>query len=115
MPLSPEEIQRLTALKNRPRGGGGRKKAIDYNDRSYKAWFALEHTSPEDKAICQNKDGCNDPNGPRWYEGAGLDTPEQVVADVVTEESGTVRMCRYCFTLNWLTKRDGDSQTKLAV
>lgn len=113
MPLTPEEIQRLVALKNKPRGGGGKKKAIDYNDRSYKAWFALEHTSPDDKVLCDNPN-CNDSNGKKWYEGSGLTEPVQVVADVVTEENGTVRMCRQCFTLNWLTKRD-EAQTKLAM
>lgn len=112
--MSPEKIAELLAKKSAPRGGGGRKKAVDYNDRSYKAWFALEHTSPDDKVFCTNPK-CNDPHG-QVREVPGYD-PVQVVADVVTEEHGSVTMCRYCFTSEWLAGRDkaGGDQQKLAM
>ena len=46
MPLDASKIKELMAKKATPvkRGGGGRRKVVDYTDRSYKAWFALEHT-----------------------------------------------------------------------
>jgi hypothetical protein len=110
MGLSPEQIQAIYAKKAaQPKRGGGKRKAVDYNDRTYKAWFALEHTDPEDRVYCSNPD-CLDPNGRKWANPP--DTAEQVVADVITEESGVVRMCRYCFTIGWLTKRE--NQDKLS-
>jgi len=112
MPLDASKIAELLAKKAAPRkGGGGRKKVVDYNDRSYKAWFALEHTDPKDGVFCENPT-CDDPHG-RYREVPGYE-PEQVVADVVTEEHGTMKMCRYCFTTRWLVKRD-DEQQRLAV
>src|SRR5215813_3546775 len=104
MSLTPEQIKELYAKKaaQPKRGGGGRRKPIDYNDRSYKAWFALHHTDPEDKVFCTNPD-CLDPQGHKWANPP--ETAEQVVADVKTEEHGTVTMCRFCFTIGWLTKR----------
>lgn len=104
MPLDPALIKQLQAKKNAPRtGGGGRKKPIDYNDRSYKAWFALEHSDPSDKEFCTNPT-CDDPHG-KYREVEGYE-PEQVIATVTTEEHGTVKMCRYCFTSRWLVKRE---------
>jgi hypothetical protein len=106
MPLDPNKIKELLQKKNAPRGnkgGTGRRKVIDFTDRSYKAWFALEHTTPDDKEFCTNP-VCNDPHG-KYREVPGYE-PEQVVADVTTEEHGTIRMCRWCFTSNWLVKRD---------
>ena len=113
MPLDANKIKELMAKKATPvkRGGGGRRKVVDYTDRSYKAWFALEHTDPGE-AFCDN-DICNDPHG-KYREVEGY-TPEQVVAEVVTEEHGTVKMCRYCFTSNWLVKRDDGAQAQMAV
>ena len=109
MPLDPSKIKELLAKKTAPRQG--RRKAVDYNDRSYKAWFALEHTAPEDKVFCANPT-CDDPHG-RYREIPGYE-PEQVVAEVVTEEDGKVLMCRHCFTTRWLVKRDTEQQ-RLAV
>jgi hypothetical protein len=110
MPLDASKIAELLAKKAAPRKGGGRKKVVDYNDRSYKAWFALEHTAPEDKVYCENPT-CDDPHG-KYREVEGYE-PVQVVAEVATEEDGTRKMCRYCFVMDWLVKRD--NQQKLAV
>lgn len=92
------------------RRGGGKRKAINYNDRSYKAWFALEHTDPDDRMFCQNPD-CLDPNGRKYA--SPPETAEQVVAEVTTEESGVVRMCRYCFTVGWLLKREDQGRLEV--
>jgi len=106
MGLTPEQIKEIYAKKAQApkRGGGGarKKKVVNYNDRSYKAWFALEHTDPEDHMWCDNEN-CMDPQGQK--RASPPETAEQVVADVTTEESGVVRMCRYCFVMGWLTKR----------
>ena len=113
MPLDADKIKELLAKKNAPRtGGGGRRKITDFNDRSYKAWFALEHTTPDEKEFCENPT-CDDPHG-KYREVPGYE-PEQVVAEVVTEENGTMKMCRYCFTTNWLVKRDDTLHLDLAV
>lgn len=112
MGLTPEQIRELYKKKaEQPkRGGGGRRKPVNYNDRSYKAWFGLEHTDPEDHVWCENPD-CLDPQGKR--RASPPETAEQVVATVKTEEDGERRMCRYCFTIGWLTKRE--NQERLEV
>ena len=113
MPLDPSKIKELMQKQAAPRKGGtGRRKAIDFTDRSYKAWFALEHTTLEDKVFCTNPK-CDDPHG-KYREVAGYE-PEQVVAEVITEEHGKVVMCRYCFTGLWLVKRDDGRQQTLPL
>jgi len=109
--LTPEQIKEIYRRKAQaPKRGGRRTKVVDYNDRSYQAWFKLEHTDPEDREFCENAQ-CLDPQGKR--HASPPETAEQVVADVTTEESGTVRMCRFCFTMGWLTKRDNQQQLEV--
>jgi|SRR5215471_17741563 len=115
MALTPEQIKELYAKKAaQPKRGGAARKPPDYNDRSYQAWFKLEHTDPEDKVMCSNPN-CLDPQGHKWANPP--ESAEQVVADVKTEESGIVTMCRYCFTIGWLTKRESEkvAQERLEV
>ena len=103
MPLDPNKIKELMQKKVATRKRWrGRRKVVDLRDRSYKAWFALEHTNPGEK-LCTNEK-CDDPHG-AYREVPGYE-PEQVVAEVVTELHGTVVMCRWCFTSNWLVERE---------
>ena len=93
MALSKEKIAELMAKKNAPRktGTGGRRK-FDINDRSYQAWFAMEHRIYDrktgDPAFCSNPD-CADPRDKTYGQ-----------TIVFIGEKG---VCRFCFLSGWLT------------
>jgi hypothetical protein len=95
MPLSKEKIQELLAKKSKPRGGGGgqSKRTIDPNDRSYQAWFSMNHMlldhDTNEMTRCENPN-CQDPR-PKEY------------GQTVVEVNGQ-KMCRYCFVQGWLLK-----------
>lgn len=106
MGLTPEQIAEIYKRKEQkaaaPKRGGARKKVMDFTDRSYQAWFALEHTDPGE-AFCENPE-CNDPRGK--HRSLPEETPEQVIAEVQTHDGKVVKMCRYCFTFGWLAPRE---------
>jgi len=95
VPLSDDKIRELLAKKNKPRSTGGRTgtgtKKIDPNDRSYLAWFALNHSmldsETNERTHCSNPD-CIDPR-PKEH------------GQIVVEVKGQ-KMCRYCFIEGWL-------------
>jgi|SRR5215469_13548682 len=90
MPLDPEKLKRLMAIKDKPKTRGGRRKSgPDVNVRTYETWFALQHLmmNNETKELfkCENPD-CQDPR----HKGI-----------LVVDVNGT-KMCRFCFLDGWL-------------
>ena len=101
MPLDPEKIARLMALKNKPKvRRGGRKSGPDTSVRTTETWFALQHRfmdyETKQTLKCENPE-CHDPRH------SGI---------LVVEVNGTF-MCRYCFLDGWLT--DNPQQERLEV
>ena len=105
IPLDPAKIKELLIKKNAPRrtGGGGKKKQRDFNDRSYKAWFALSqeiiNKDTNEPLKCENPD-CHDPRPPRHG------------GQFVVEVNGKL-MCRYCFVWGWL--QSNPAQEKIDI
>lgn len=90
MPLDPEKIKQLMAIKNKPKRTGGRGgKKVDLNVRTVATWFALQHRFYDYETSEQLK--CANPNcvDPR-HKGI-----------MVVDVNGTF-MCRYCFLDGWL-------------
>lgn len=96
MPLSNERIKELLALKNAPKKGRSGKPKFDPNDRSFKAWFALQHQLYDhdtgDPTFCENPD-C-------------VDTRDKTHGQSVGDFNGT-KICRFCFLEGWLTTHQG--------
>ena len=96
MPLSEERIKELLAKKNAPRAsrtkiGTGRRR-VDINDRSYTAWFALEHRIYDrdtgEPTRCDNPE-CGDPRDKTYG---------QTIVFI-----GEKKVCRFCFISGWLS------------
>ncbi len=96
MPLDPEKIRELLAKKDqkKERKTGQRTssgKRVDPNDRSYQAWFTLNHMmidhDTNEMLWCENPD-CVDPRDKQYGQ-------------TVVEINGR-KMCRFCFVEGWL-------------
>jgi|SRR5215471_7595082 len=90
MPLDPDKIKYLQAIKNRPRKTTGRgKKAVDTNVRDMETWFKLDRRmmNNETKELFR----CENPN---------CVDPRQ--SGIMVSEVNGVFMCRYCFIDGWL-------------
>jgi|SRR5215469_1417785 len=95
MPLSPEKIAELVKKRDAPRapraGTGRSRKKFDPNDRTYQAWFALEHRIYDretgNPAFCENPN-CADPRDKTYGQTVAL--------------FGDKKLCRFCFISGWL-------------
>ena len=96
MPLSPEKIKELLAKKEakKTRSSGPRTstgKKLDPSDRSYQAWFAMNHMminhDTNEMLWCENE-VCQDPRDKQYGQ-------------TVVEINGR-KMCRFCFVEGWL-------------
>lgn len=99
MPLDPAKIREIYAKKetkakrrsNKVTGLKGKK--VDVNDRSYQAWFALNHMlidhETNEMLFCDNPD-CIDPR-------------DKVYGQTVVDINGS-KICRFCFVEGWLLK-----------
>jgi len=98
MPLDPEKIKHLMAVKNRPKVRKTRRSGPDTNIRTVATWFALQHRFMDNDTgemlKCENTN-CQDPRQ------KGI---------MVVEVNGTF-MCRYCFLDGW--KADNPEQVAI--
>src|SRR5215831_8346588 len=97
MPLDPAKIKELYEKKKQraasrstgPRTSKG--KRIDPNDRSFQAWFALNHMLID-----------HETNGMLWCDNPDcIDPRDKTYGQTVVEINGR-KMCRFCFVEGWL-------------
>lgn len=104
MPLDPDKVRSLLAIKaakaagrGKSRTGSGSKRKADPKDRSIRAWFAADHIMDEG-TYCTNPN-CIDPRDKGRF---------QTVVEVETE-----KMCRFCFLGDW--NLENSKQTELVI
>ena len=99
MPLSSDRIKEILAKKEaakqkKSRASGSRTSSgrkLDPNDRSYQAWFSLNHMMID-----------HDTNEMLWCENENCSDPrEKEHGQTVVEVNGR-KMCRFCFVEGWL-------------
>ena|SRR5215831_843327 len=104
MPLDKSRIREIMAKKEAkktratgPRTSSGKK--LDPNDRSYQAWFALNHMMIDHETngmlFCDNEN-CLDPRDKQYGQ-------------TVVEINGR-KMCRFCFVEGWLLSNPAQGQ-----
>jgi hypothetical protein len=96
VPLDPDKIKEIYAKKEQKartsRGGGPRTasgKKIDPNDRSYQAWFTLNHLMIDHDT--NEMVYCDNPSCPG----------DKQYGQIVVEINGS-KLCRHCFIGGWL-------------
>jgi len=99
LPLSAEKIAELVKKRDAPKPSRTGRKKFNVNDRSYQAWFALEHhllaEDGKSMAFCDNPD-CLDPRDKTYG---------QTVVDINGQH-----LCRFCFLNGWLTTSSGQEE-----
>jgi hypothetical protein len=104
MALDNDRIKALLAKKaaEPTKQSRAKKTKGDPNDRSFTAWFALEHhllDDAQEPMYCNNPD-CIDPRDK---------THGQVVVELPASEP-VVRLCRFCFVEGWLLVNESQQQ-----